>query len=186
MKNHKYDWESNHKIAAVMPDFRLGKEYAFEVVFKELYKEMFYFCHSMIDNDQEVEDICLMVFQGLFNRCSEFRNEEGIMSFLTASTRNRCASYVVSKERRRRRHDTYTERIDTSTLDEHQEGILREAVYCAIEGLPDECKKIFKMIMFDGIKPREIARILKISVSTVDNQKFRAMTRLKKIFSKKK
>lgn len=40
----------------------------------------------------------------------------------------------------------------------------------AIENLPPKCKLIFKLVKEDGLKYREVAEILSLSVKTVENQ----------------
>src|SRR4030095_10626918 len=40
----------------------------------------------------------------------------------------------------------------------------------AIESLPPRCKMIFKLIREDGLKYKEVAEILNISVNTIDVQ----------------
>ncbi|HEX3934508.1 MAG TPA: sigma-70 family RNA polymerase sigma factor, partial [Puia sp.] len=40
----------------------------------------------------------------------------------------------------------------------------------AIDHLPPKCKVIFKLVKEDGLKYREVAEILGISVKTVENQ----------------
>lgn len=181
MKNQrKYDWGSNRNIAAVMHDFRLGKEHAFEVVFKELYKTMFYFCDNIIDNDQEAEDICLIAFQGLFQRCSEFDGEGNIMAFLTVSIRHRCASYAIAKGRHRRKHqEAYIEDIDTSLLDKHKGSEMRDKMIAAMKDVPAESLKVLNMLVYDEMDSAEIAEKLNISINTVNSHKHIALNHIK-------
>ena len=40
----------------------------------------------------------------------------------------------------------------------------------AIDQLPPKCKMIFKLAKEDGLKYREVAEVLNISVKTVENQ----------------
>jgi RNA polymerase sigma-70 factor (ECF subfamily) len=40
----------------------------------------------------------------------------------------------------------------------------------AIDGLPPKCRTIFKLVKEDGLKYREVAEILNISVKTVESQ----------------
>src|SRR5665648_441979 len=49
----------------------------------------------------------------------------------------------------------------------------------AIESLPEQCRRIFKMSRQDGLKYTEIAEKLGISVKTVETQMSRALSKLK-------
>ena len=44
------------------------------------------------------------------------------------------------------------------------------SMHQAIEALPPRCKMIFKLIREDGLKYKEVAEILNISVNTIDVQ----------------
>jgi RNA polymerase sigma-70 factor (ECF subfamily) len=57
---------------------------------------------------------------------------------------------------------------------------LNDKITEAIEKLPSECKRIFKMSRFDGMKYAEIAAQLNISVKTIETQISRALSRLRK------
>lgn len=182
MENHKYDWDSNYAISAVMHDFRLGKESAFEVVFKELYKTMFYFCDNIIDNDQEAEDICLIAFQGLFRRCHEFDAERNIMAFLTVSIRNRCISYARNKKNRQKRESLVCmEDIDTTLVDRlnKEDELLARGVITAMTGIPKESKRVLTMLLYKEADPKKLARMLNITQSAVNSHKNIALREIK-------
>lgn len=53
----------------------------------------------------------------------------------------------------------------------------------AIEALPQQCRIIFRLIKEDGLKYKEVARILDISPRTVQTQLFRAMKKLSAVLS---
>lgn len=173
MKTRKYDWESNRNVAAVMPDFRRGKEHAFEVVFKELYRALFYFCDNMINDDQEAEDMCLMAFQALFQRCKEFDGERNIMAFLTVCVRNRCISHSKLKANRQKRELlACAEDIDTTLIDkQNTDDDLSRRVVAATVNIPEESMRVFKMLVYDEIEPKDVAKKLGITRSTVYSHK---------------
>ena len=47
-----------------------------------------------------------------------------------------------------------------------------------VDSLPEQCRKIFKLIKEEGFKYKEVAEILNISPRTVETQLYRAMRRL--------
>ena len=49
----------------------------------------------------------------------------------------------------------------------------------ALEHLPKECKRIFELSRFEGLKYQEIALRLNISIKTVETQMSRALTKLR-------
>ncbi|MCK5701208.1 MAG: sigma-70 family RNA polymerase sigma factor, partial [Cyclobacteriaceae bacterium] len=53
----------------------------------------------------------------------------------------------------------------------------------ALESLPEKCREIFLMNRFDGLKYREIAEKLDISIKTVETQMSRALKTLREKLS---
>ena len=57
---------------------------------------------------------------------------------------------------------------------------LEDRINDAIASLPDRCREIFKLSRFKGLKYREIAGELNISIKTVETQMSRAIQALHK------
>ncbi len=59
---------------------------------------------------------------------------------------------------------------------------LRFKLEQVIAQLPDQCRKIFRLVKEDGLKPRQVAMMLNISTRTVETQLYRAMKRVGQVF----
>ena len=74
-----------------------------------------------------------------------------------------------------------------NSIDSPLEGLITKeleiAIKDAIESLPEKCREIFQLSKFKGLKYREIAEELNISVKTVETQMSRAIHSLKKKLS---
>jgi RNA polymerase sigma-70 factor (ECF subfamily) len=57
---------------------------------------------------------------------------------------------------------------------------LQEKIELAIQQLPEQCQKIFRLCKIDGMKYKEIADELGISIKTVENQMGKALKILRK------
>ena len=80
----------------------------------------------------------------------------------------------------------FATRMEDDTFLEFEFGIKQgvvAAIYNAIEELPEECRKVFKKLYFEEKTPAEIAEELHLKVSTVYNQKSRALNALRMRFS---
>jgi len=55
---------------------------------------------------------------------------------------------------------------------------MKQRMHKAIDALPPRCKMIFKLIREDGLKYKEVAQILNISVNTIDVQMAIAVKRI--------
>ncbi|MBO9201411.1 MULTISPECIES: RNA polymerase sigma factor [Niastella] len=159
-------------------NFQHGDEKAFEKVFKAYYSSIVVFTKKITGNQDEAEDITTEVFLKLFQRNTQFKDEPGIRAFLYVSARNSCLNYLKSKKAHDRSHLEIAKRMENDTLLEYEYSIkaeIVETIHKAIENLPDECRKIFKLLYYDELKPAEVAALLQISVNTVYVQKSRAM-----------
>jgi RNA polymerase sigma-70 factor (ECF subfamily) len=56
---------------------------------------------------------------------------------------------------------------------------LERILDAGLERLPEKCREIFELSRFEGLKNREIAEKLNISVKTVENQMTKALRILK-------
>jgi RNA polymerase sigma-70 factor (ECF subfamily) len=159
-------------------DFQQGDRKAFDQVFRSYYALIVMFANKIIDSQGEAEDIAIEVFLSLFRRYNQFENEPNIRAFLYVSARNRCLNYLKAKRRHGIKNQEFIERIQDDTLLEYEYSIkveIIEAIHAAIENLPEECRKIFKLLYYEEMKPAEIADRLQISVNTVYVQKSRAI-----------
>jgi RNA polymerase sigma-70 factor (ECF subfamily) len=166
----------------VILDFNQGDTYAFDLVFNTYYKSIVIFAEKITGSHTEAEDLVIDVFVKLYERSQQFNTEQHIKAFLYISARNKCLNYLKEQKRYYDLQKEFVLYIQDDTLLEYEYSIkaeLVEAVRNAIEELPEECRKIFKLLYYEELKPAEIAEDLQISVSTVYVQKGRAMKALK-------
>jgi RNA polymerase sigma-70 factor (ECF subfamily) len=166
----------------VLSRFRQGDETAFRQVFDAFYRPLYYFTYKITGNEPEAEEICLNSFLKLYERCALFETANNIKAFLYITARNNCFDYLRTSKLQRERQQQFAVAMRNDELLAMEYDIkdeLIEKVRTAINGLPEECRKIFKMLYYDELTPAEVAEILQISVSTVYNQKSRAVKSLR-------
>lgn len=159
-------------------EFNRGKEEAFKTIFYMYYQDVFRFIWSIVKNEADAEDIALITFQSLFQRCTTFHNIQNIKAFLFLSAKNSTRNYfklTKNAEIRNKRYSDSLQEIEYALI----ESELLELIYKAIELLPEECKRVFKLLYYDNLPPNEIAKLLNITVQTVYAQKHRAIKSLK-------
>jgi RNA polymerase sigma-70 factor (ECF subfamily) len=61
---------------------------------------------------------------------------------------------------------------------------MTQQVVAAIDRLPPKCKLIFKLVRLDGLKYKDVAQLLDISVKTVEAQLAIAVKKIGKALSK--
>lgn len=170
----------------MISDFKRGDEKIFKKVFDHYYPALLLFIVKLTGSREEAEDISLRAFQALFNRCAGFETEINIKAFLYISARNSGLNYLKAKQYEKERLRKFTQQMSDDTFLEFEFGIKQgvvAAISKAIEELPAECRKVFKMLYYEELTPAEIADLLNITVSTVYNQKSRALNALRMKFS---
>src|SRR5688500_9112677 len=140
----------------VILDFNQGDTHAFTSVFNTWYPTIVIFAEKIIGNQTEAEDLVLQVFVTLYNRRQQFNTEQHIKAFLYISTRNSCLNYLKAQKRNNDLRKEFVLYIQDDTLLEYEYSIkaeLMEAVRSAIEELPEGCRMVFKLLVYEGLKP---------------------------------
>jgi RNA polymerase sigma-70 factor (family 1) len=168
--------------STVVAAFRNGDQSAFREVFNVWYKPLYYFVNKLIDSKEEAEEIVQNSFIKLFERCALFETAANIKAFLFVTARNNSFDYLRSLKVQKEKQQAFFEAMQDETFFQYEYEIkdeLVEMVRAAIEELPEECRRIFKMLYYEELSPAEVAAILNITVSTVYNQKSRAVKALR-------
>lgn len=165
-----------HKIA------RDDNQLALKELYNSYFKRMFLFSLSMIRSKESAEEIVNDVFIQIWNKRSSLLDIENAEVYLYVAVKNRTLDYI------RKIPSGATEDISTIssehirfTLDPEQLMItaeMKNKIETAVDNLPARCKLIFKLVKEDGLKYKEVASILNLSVKTVEAQLTIAMKKL--------
>lgn len=147
---------------------------SFRLLYETYHTPLFRFAESYVCCPGIAEDIVQDVFIKMWEERIGSINKS-LKSYLFFMVRNRCIDYLrtVKVEDKRK-----LKLMEALVLSDSVELNLDEAITCqiekAIEELPDQCKEVYKMSVFDGLKHAEIAEELDISIDSVKVQVFRA------------
>jgi RNA polymerase sigma-70 factor (family 1) len=159
---------------------------AFLARFKELYAHYYdrllYFSWQFLHDKDAANDIVQEAFLSYWNLGADMTREETqARNFLYLNVRNLSLKHI--------RHDKVIDKhrklLDADPIDEYnvvnkliKAEVLGE-IYQALETLPESCKRISCMSYLEGMKNKEIAEELGISINTVKTQKQRALQLLR-------
>jgi len=155
----------------------------FEDIFKQHYSGLVVYANKYVGIKQVAEDIVQDFFFDLWNKRESILIQSNIKSFLFQSIKNNCLNYL-SREKK-----DYKE-LDSNTFKEQElsfqiEHIERnKMIYDLIEKIPEQRRHIFKLCCIEGLKYREVAEDLGISINTVKTQMGRALSELRKSIDK--
>jgi len=168
-------------------------ERAFEQIYDLFYSKMYATAFQYLKNKPLAEEVVSDVFCRIWKKRKDLDQVKNFESYLFISVRNLSLNYIRNNSRNTSESfDEQAYRIsDPVALPDEvmQAHELQDLLEDSVENLPKKCKAIFKMIRFDGLKYKEVASELNISVNTVDTQMRIAMKRISQSlgdFSRKK
>lgn len=166
--------------------FQRGEEKGFDFFFRELFPSLCFFANRMLNNKCEAEDIASYAFIKIWKRHSQFDNTKNIRSYLYQIVRNDCLKFLQQSSRTAATQNEIKYLATINVDDNCEADIIRaeffHELYKAVNNLPSECRRVFKMLYIEGKTVREIAQELKLSPSTIKTQKARGLAVLKKKF----
>lgn len=175
----------NMAYEVLLQGLRNGDQYAFHQIFQKFHKAIVYFASKLLPeyNYYEAEEIVQDVFVKLYEKRSSFNSFENIKAFLYIVTKNACLDKIAKEKVRFNRFGKYIqdfEESEESILQNIIDAELISQLGAEIDALPEKCRIIMRQFLDEDKNAKEIAHDLGISVSTVNNQKSRAISILKK------
>ncbi len=154
---------------------------SFEALFKLFYEKLFRFSMNYVQSRPIAEEIVSDVFLKLWQNRKKLTEINNINTYLYVATKNQSINYLQKKTIDFRSGEdidlsSFIDWFDPQRALEYQE--MMHDLQLAVENLPDQCKIVFKLIREDGLKYKEAAEILGISVRTVETQLFRAIKKI--------
>lgn len=165
---------------------RYGNEQAFSGLFRLLYDRLLRFCMQYVYSREAAEEIVSDVFVKVWNRRKELMNISNLEVYLFVAVKNHALNYLQQYSSLRITHiDTGLSQL-SGPADPEKEMEWKEMrlqLDHEVNKLPDQCRKVFKLIKEEGFKYKDVAVILNISSRTVETQLYRAVRRLNEALS---
>ncbi len=157
---------------------------AFEQLFRLYYTPLCLYASGITGRRDVAEEIIQELFYKLWKDREQIQIFRSVKSYLYAAVRNQSLQYCEQETVRLQYRDSLTElpeaSPDSSPLEELENRELEEAIHRTLEKLPERRRKIFQMHRWQGLKYKEIAEALAISVKTVEAEMTKTHQLLKK------
>lgn len=122
-----------------------------------------------------VQDVFIKIWENPVSRVSK-----SLRSYLFFMVRNACIDYLRSVQvEDKKKQKLFEAQVLSDSVDLDIDENITLKIKDAINELPEQCREVYLMSIFDGLKYSEIADELNISVSAVKVQVFRAKNRLR-------
>jgi RNA polymerase sigma-70 factor (ECF subfamily) len=150
-----------------------GDEDAYRQLFRLFYKPLSKFAYTIVKSMEPAEEIASDIFVNVWKNRERLLEIASLKVYLYVAAKNLSLNYL---NRQKLPHFSLDELdVEMSAGDRSPEqlmitGEMAKKISEAVNKLPPRCKIIFKLVREDGLKYKEVARILDISVNTVDVQ----------------
>lgn len=155
-----------------------GEYSAFENLYRKFYSALTNYAYRYMKSREKADDMVSEVFYKLWNKRSSIAVTTSLQSYLFTSVRNKCLDQLRTEGRVNQCDDSLLIEFDSACATPLQYTVgeeLRKKIESAIEALPKDRRKIFRMSRDNGLKYKEIAATLGISIKTVETQMGRAL-----------
>ena len=151
--------------------FELKDIKAFEMLFNQYHKPLVNYGYTLLKDAGEVEDVVQQVYINVWQKREELRIHTSLRAFLYKSVHNASLNRIKQMAVRA----SYSADAQQTSSAEYAEDTvvakeLKQKIENAIEQLPEQCGKIFKMSRYGNLKYQQIADTLGLSVKTVENR----------------
>lgn len=171
---------------------KLSKDdpHAFGVLFSEYYSPLCLYAMRFTKDKASAEEIVHETFVKLWEHRENLDINESVAGYLYKSVQNNALNYLKKEQIKNKYSEAYAEQLRNAeeyfTVTQ-ESGLsvvlakeLESKILEAIDSLPEQCKEIFKLSRFAGLKNQEIADKKKVTLNTVQKQISIALEKLRK------
>ena len=172
------------KIPISLDQLKTGDLKAFESLFREYYKPLVVYALKYVGDAEAAKEIVQEFFVRLYEKRNTLAIDTSLKSYLYRSIYNSCINLISHREMRSRHLKNLTQQTENEFSENPVALIeLQARIAHYVEDMPEQCRKIFKMNRFDGLRNEQIAGELGISKRTVETQISKALKILRRKLS---
>ena len=160
----------------------------FRTYFRDLYPQLARYAARLL-GDSDVDDVLQGSFLELWNRRTDILEPAHVKSFVYRSVYTHALNVIKHRQVVRKYADAVIEmenrRLDSldpnnsEVLQKLRNDELQQRIDLAINELPPKSRQVFVMSYLHGLKNKEIAEVMNVSVRTVDAHIYNALRQLR-------
>lgn len=160
---------------------RAGDEQAFQTLFRKYYSALCRFAHQFLKDREQAEEAVQDMFVKIWEKRETLNIDTSVKHYFFRSIRNHCLNQIqhekIKKQYATRILDLARQEIETEPS--FLEVDLIRRIEKSIDSLPPKRKEIFRLSREQGMKYKEIAETLDLSIKTVEAQMGLALKHLR-------
>lgn len=153
---------------------------SYNKLFVRYYSRLCYYVYRMLMDKEDAEDVVQELFLTLWNNRKKIEINENVSGYLYRMAKNMALNHIRSETNYRSVLENREEPLSYYEENQLESEEFRIALNDCINRLPDRCKEVLLLHRVKGLKQKEIADQLSISVKTIKNQIYSSLQRLKK------
>ncbi|GGZ16825.1 DNA-directed RNA polymerase sigma-70 factor [Echinicola pacifica] len=166
---------------SAVKELKNGKTQAFQYLFTKYYKHLVAFLMTYNHDKMQADDLAQQAFIKLWEEKHRLDDKTSPKNYLFTIAYH---LYIDTLKKESRRNELLYEIWQQALSEQAQEDPLLEEerlnqVRDIIDSLPSKCKTIYQMNKMQGLKYKDIAKTLGISVKTVESQMRIAFLKIK-------
>ena len=174
----------------MQPNHLLETQKSFSDIYSIYYVRMLRFSQTYVIAEEDAENIVQDTFLYLWEHLDLLKDIEHLDAFLFTLIKNRCLnflkhqSYIQAKTCSLKADEELEYQLNLYALEQFDEAVssipeVENLLSQTMQKLPERCREIFLLSRLEGLKYKEIAERLNISVNTVENQISIALRKLR-------
>lgn len=170
----------------LVENFKDGDAKAFEELFHCYYGYLCAYAYKIVQDSANAEEIVQEFFVRLWEKREQLSINTSVKNYFFRSVKNLCINAIQHEKIKSKYAQKVISETDISFSieDNFIETELSEKINLSIQSLPEKRQEIFRMNREEGLKYREIAEKLNVSVKTVETQMSLAIKTLRKMLKK--
>jgi len=149
-------------------------------IYRSCSQRVYASCLRILGDTHEAEDLMQEAFIQAFERINTFRGDSMLSSWICRIAINRCLDHL-KKRRVSLDFNTDWERLDKREPESETSDYDIERIQRAMQDLPDGCRLVFSLHMFEEMDHRTIAKKLGIKEASSRAQYARAKNKIKEL-----
>ncbi len=153
---------------------------AFEQIFRDYYSPLCLYASRILEDEVAAEEIVQEFFVKLWEKRSQIEIESSAKSYFFRSVKNLCLNRIKHEQiKLQHAREVIASAESKDYGDQFPEVDLKKDIEESIASLPEKRREIFRLSREEGLKYREIAEKLNISIKTVEAQMGQAIRYLR-------
>lgn len=153
---------------------------SYNKLFVRYYSRLCCYVYRLLGEKEDAEDVVQDLFLTLWNNRSKMEIEENVSAYLYKMAKNLALNHIRTKANYRSLLENQQDTLSYYEENQLETEEFRIILYDCIDRLPERCKEVLLLHRVKGLKQKEIADQLSISVKTIKNQIWSSLQKIKK------